>query len=144
MLADMCGSVLASKASLPRFWLFMYYTSPLTYLISSMFSTAVAKTDIECSQRELLEFQSPNGQTCGQYLAPFLKHASGSLLNPGSFEKCRYCPLHRTDDFLNTLNVKYGDRWWQYGLQWLYIVFNILCTFALYRVARARKTAQSP
>ncbi|KAF2185804.1 hypothetical protein K469DRAFT_750126 [Zopfia rhizophila CBS 207.26] len=111
-----CG-VLASESAMPRFWIFMYRISPLTYQISAMFSAAVANSDITCSGVELLVFHSASGHTCGEYLASFTSMTGGRIVNPDSRDTCQFCPLKNTNAFLQTLGIYYSDRWWQFLLQ---------------------------
>ena len=57
---------MVSSDELPRFWIFMYRVSPLTYLIDALLSTGVANTDVTCAPYELVEISPPQGMTCGQ------------------------------------------------------------------------------
>jgi ATP-binding cassette subfamily G (WHITE) protein 2 (PDR) len=130
-----CG-VLVQKDSLPRFWIFMYRVSPLTYLVAGMFAAGVANKEIVCSRVELLSFNSPANTTCGEYLNPFIDLAGGTLVNPESTSICQYCPLARTNDLLTILGIDYTERWMYFGIMFVYIVFNVLATFLIYYLAR--------
>lgn len=129
-------SVLASPSSLPRFWIFMYRLSPLTYQVSSMFSAAVAGTEIKCSDTELLRIPAQRGQTCGQYLASYTTMTGSRVVNPSSLDTCLICPLSETNDFLRSLGIHYGDRWWQFGIQLGYIACNVVGMIGLYWITR--------
>ncbi|KAJ8131104.1 hypothetical protein O1611_g2521 [Lasiodiplodia mahajangana] len=135
-----CG-ILVAPSRLPRFWIFLYRLAPLTYLIGGMASAAIGNTVVTCSQYELLRFASPPEQTCGQYLSQYLAYAdvSGTLLNPDTRGTCLYCPLHSTNTFLSTMEIYVGDCWFDLGLLFVYVSFNILATFGLYWIARVPK-----
>lgn len=94
------NGVLQPPSALPGFWIFMYRVSPLTYLVAGMASTGLHGRDIHCSQPELSIFNPPPGQTCQQYLAPYLSTAPGQLYNPSATQGCEYCPLSNADQYL--------------------------------------------
>ncbi|KAI0838467.1 ABC-2 type transporter-domain-containing protein [Hypoxylon sp. FL0890] len=77
-------SVIVTPTELPGFRIFMYRVSPATYLVGAMASAGIGNTVINCSKYELLRFDSPTGQTCGQYMSEYLGYTgvSGSLINP--------------------------------------------------------------
>ncbi|KZL71217.1 multidrug resistance protein cdr1 [Colletotrichum tofieldiae] len=120
-----CGVIVPSNA-LPGFWKFMYRVSPLTYLVDGLLSTGLAHNQVRCSDLELLQFNPTNGTTCGDYMAPYMQMAGGSVYNSNNTDTCQFCPLVTTDIFLGTVSSSYDQRWRSYGLMWVYIVFNIL------------------
>ncbi|ORY70232.1 AtrD, ABC-transporter [Pseudomassariella vexata] len=135
-----CG-VLVPPSQLPGFWIFMYRVAPLTYLVGAMTSASIGNTVMTCSPYELLRFDAPPGQTCGQYMAQYLSYpgVSGSLINPDATEQCLYCPLRQTNAFLATMGIDVDDRWRDFGLQFVYVAFNITATFVLYWLVRVPK-----
>jgi ATP-binding cassette subfamily G (WHITE) protein 2 (PDR) len=142
-----CG-ILASPDAFPRFWIFMYYISPFTYLTSAMLSTAVANTDLRCADNELLRFQPVQGMTCGEYMTPWIQGANGQpgmggdLMDWNATSDCMYCPMTRTNDFLATVRVSYDDRWRNFGIFWAYIVFNVFGALFLYWLTRVPKKSK--
>ncbi|KAI2466733.1 ABC-2 type transporter-domain-containing protein [Annulohypoxylon bovei var. microspora] len=135
------SGVMVPKSSLPGFWIFMYRVSPLTYVISAMLSVGVANHDVHCDDIELLSFQPPQGQTCGDYMAPYNSVAFGAVYNPDATSNCQFCSLSNTNVFLATVDSYYGDRWRNLGLIWAYVVFNVGATLLLYWVARVPKNS---
>ncbi|KAK1754275.1 ABC-2 type transporter-domain-containing protein [Echria macrotheca] len=133
-----CG-VLANPDTLPRFWIFMYRVSPFTYLASAMLSTAVANTEVVCAANEYLRFKPTNGSTCEQYLGPYMQAAGGYLLDPQSTGTCEYCPMSDTNVFLANAKADYADRWRNFGLLWIYIVFNVFAALFVYWLVRVPK-----
>ena len=132
------NGVFQSPQALPGFWIFMYRVSPLTYLVSGAVSTGLGGRQIQCSNTELNIFQPPPGETCGQYLAPYLTQAPGYLSNPGATADCSYCPLSTADQFLAGVEIFYSQRWRNFGIVWTYIIFNIFAATVLYYVFRVR------
>lgn len=132
-------SVLATKETLPGFWIFMYRVSPFTYLIGGMLATAVANSQVTCSQIELTVFDPPNGQNCGNYMSSFLNFAGGNLLNPEATVDCRYCSISDTNRFLSALSIEYSQRWRNFGIMLAYAVFNFCMAVFIYWLARVPK-----
>ncbi|OBT65135.1 hypothetical protein VE03_04737 [Pseudogymnoascus sp. 23342-1-I1] len=134
-----CG-VLATKDQLPGFWVFMYRLSPLTYLVAGMLTTAVADTDLVCATNELLRFDAFSGQNCSAYLAPYVR-ILGGYLHPGTegSAHCEFCPFGNTDQYLALLNMHYDQSWRNFGILWVFIVFNVCFAFFIYWLARVPK-----
>ena len=133
-----CG-VLASPDTLPRFWIFMYRVSPFTYLVSGMLATGVANTAVVCADNELLNIVPLANQTCQEYLGPYLMAAGGNLLNPEATDSCTMCPIASTNDFLAGVSSHYEDRWRNFGIIWVFIIFNIVGSLFVYWLARVPK-----
>ena len=117
-----CG-VLARPETLPRFWIFMYRISPLTYFVEGMLSTGVANQQVTCAANEYLRFNAPSGQTCGEYLQQYLVQTGGYLRDNAS-SSCELCSYGDTNTFLQTVNVTYANVWRDFGILWGYILFN--------------------
>jgi ATP-binding cassette subfamily G (WHITE) protein 2 (PDR) len=135
-----CG-VLAGPSDFPGFWIFMYRLSPFTYLTSGMLAVAVANTDIVCATNELLTIQPYGGDDCGTYMEPYRTYLGGRVLNPNDTSDCRFCPLANTNDFLAGVNSHYEDRWRNFGIMWVYCIFNVFAALVLYWWVRMPKNA---
>ncbi|KAM0481013.1 hypothetical protein ACHAPX_003904 [Trichoderma viride] len=133
-----CG-VLATSSSLPRFWIFMYRVSPFSYLVNGMLSVGVANTAVNCADNEFVRMQPPSGETCGKYLATFVNATGGNLLNPDSTTECVYCSISETNTYLASIGSHYSERWRNFGLIWVYIVFNIFAALGVYWLTRMPK-----
>jgi len=137
-----CG-VLATPDSLPRFWIFMYRVSPFTYLVSGMLSTGVANTEVICATNELLQFQPPANQTCQQYMQEYIQVFGGRLVDSGEGNTnttCQFCPISDTNTFLAGVSSNYNDRWRNFGLLWVYVLFNVCGAMFVYWLARMPKS----
>ncbi|KAL8695772.1 MAG: hypothetical protein Q9224_003171 [Gallowayella concinna] len=144
-----CG-VLASPTSLPGFWIFMYRVSPFTYLLNGMLATGLANTEVTCSDIELTTFNPRDGQTCGEYMQPYIDRpvgGGGYVLDPNATSQCQFCTVKYTNVYLAQLSSEYGTRWRNFGIMWAYIIFNIAAALFLYwlaRVPRKQKVQESP
>ncbi|CAM1504844.1 Fc.00g024350.m01.CDS01 [Cosmosporella sp. VM-42] len=139
MMTLLFSGVIVPYASLPGFWKFMYRVSPMTYIIGAMLSDGVALQQVHCSEIEFLTFQPAYNLTCGEYAGPFVQMAGGSLQNPAAMDQCMYCPVAETDSYLATIGVHYEDRWRNFGLAWVYIIFNSAAALGIYWLARVPK-----
>ncbi|EJD35710.1 hypothetical protein AURDEDRAFT_75031 [Auricularia subglabra TFB-10046 SS5] len=136
-----CG-VLANSKGL-GWWVWMYRVSPFTYYVSGILSTALAHAPIKCSDIEFVITQPPAGMTCGQFMGPFVQMVNGTLNNPNATSDCQSCMLSSTDQFLAQLNANYDNRWRDWGIDWIYIAFNIVGACFLYWLIRVPKKRNS-
>ncbi|TAQ91217.1 hypothetical protein B7494_g440 [Chlorociboria aeruginascens] len=138
-----CG-VLVSPNDLPRFWIFVYRASPLTYFIDGMVLAGLANTYLECSNVQLLHidlpFEGVSNLTCGEYLGSFLQYAGGTLKNPAATTDCLYCPVDQTNDLLQKLEFDIDHPWRNVGYLAVYVVFNSLAIYIIYWLVRVPKT----
>lgn len=132
------NGVLIPPVALPGFWVFMYRVSPLTYWVSGIVATIVHGRPVECSATELSTFDPPANQTCQQYLELYLERSPGTLLNPKALSNCQLCGLTTADQFVSQSKINWEDRWRNWGIGWVYIVFNIAVAVLLYYLFRVR------
>ncbi|KAK7186363.1 ABC multidrug transporter [Paraphaeosphaeria sporulosa] len=146
MLYAFCG-ILAGPDKLPGFWIFMYRANPFTYLVSSFMSTALGQAPAYCLPNEFQTFLPPPNQTCGQYMQDYIGMAGGYLQDPRATDTCNFCQLSSTDQFLQQINATWENRWRDFGLLWVYVVFNVAAATALYwlcRVPGVKKKTKTP
>jgi ABC-type multidrug transport system permease subunit len=139
LIIDSFYSVLVSPAALPRFWIFMYRVSPVTYLVSAMVSTGVAGVNVVCAANEIVRFNPPSGQTCSSYLKAYMSYMGGTLLNPSATEQCEFCRSADTDSVLASRSIYFEDRWRNFGISLIYSAVNVvgaLCLYYLFRVPK--------
>lgn len=133
------NGVMQAPDALPGFWIFMYRVSPFTYWNSAMASVQTHGRHVVCSTAELSIFDPPSGMTCWQYLEKYATAAGGQVMNHNATSSCEYCAVTVADQYLATSGIKYDQRWRNFGLVWVYIVFNIfiaVSTYYLFRVKR--------
>lgn len=133
-----CG-VLQTPTALPGFWIFMYRVSPFTYLVEGMLSTGIANQAVHCAANEFLTFQPPSGQTCGQYMDPYISKAGGYLKSSSATSDCEYCTYDSTNVFLKAVSASYSHSWRDFGILWGYILFNTGAAVFIYWLARVPK-----
>jgi len=133
-----CG-VLQGPTALPGFWIFMYRVSPFTYWVGGITSTQLHDRPITCSDSELSIFSPPSGQSCQQYLSPFLEQAPGTLQNPDATIDCRYCSLSIADQYMASSNIYWSERWRNFGVMWAFIGFNVFIAVLTYYLFRVKK-----
>jgi pleiotropic drug resistance (PDR) family protein len=133
-----CG-VLVSPNALPGFWIFMYRVSPFTYLIDGMLSTAVMNTAVVCADNELLHFDPPSSQTCGEYMSTYINTAGGYLQDANASTDCSFCQISETNTFLASVSSHPQHVWRNWGILWAYIAFNIFGAIFFYWLGRVPK-----
>ncbi|KAM0664571.1 hypothetical protein ACQRIU_006429 [Beauveria bassiana] len=139
LMSILFNGVLQPPNALPGFWIFMYRVSPFTYWIAGIVATMLHGREVTCSETETQIFDPRDGQTCGSYLAPLAGSAPGTLQNPDATADCRYCSYRVADQFLAGSRIYWSERWRNFGLMWVYIVFNIAMAIFLYYIFRVRK-----
>lgn len=132
-----CG-VLAGPSALPRFWIFMYYLSPFTYMVEGMLVTGLANTKVVCSSIEFSTFNPPSGKTCIEYMDSYIRQSGGYLLEgtQNNTRDCKFCSASETNTVLATMSAHYSHRWRNLGILWAYVLFNICAALFLYWLAR--------
>ena len=134
-----CG-VMVTKEALPRFWIFMYRVSPLTYYIDALLAVGVANVPVVCTENEFLEFTPTLGMTCGEYMKPYLEMTHmGYLQDENATLVCRFCEYSSTNNYLDTVSAYYKYRWRNYGIFICYIVINYVAAILFYYLARVPK-----
>jgi len=130
------NGVFQAPSALPGFWIFMYRVSPFTYWVAGLAATQLHGKEINCSSRELSVFDPPAGETCGTYLASYLRTSGAQLSNPNAMVGCQVCSLSTSDQYLSGVGISWDDRWRDFGIFWGYIAFNIFAAVMLYYVFR--------
>lgn len=119
----------------------MYRVSPFTYMVSGILSTGLANSYIKCSEDELLRFMPPANTICSTYLNSYIRDYGGylTLESIDSISECVYCTGNDTNIFLNSISSDYSDRWRNWGIVWVYVVFNVVAAIGLYWLIRVPK-----
>jgi ATP-binding cassette subfamily G (WHITE) protein 2 (PDR) len=137
------NGILVGPKILPRFWIFMYRVNPFTYLVSSFMAAALGQAPAYCAETEFQKFDTPNNQTCGQYMENYISMAGGYLRDAQSSDQCQYCQIDNTDQFLKSISSDWNTRWRDFGLLWIYIAFNIAGAIFVYWLCRVPKTKKA-
>ncbi|KAI6145202.1 ABC-2 type transporter-domain-containing protein [Pisolithus tinctorius] len=122
-----------------KWWKWMYWTSPFSYLIDGLIGEAVGNMDINCSTTELVVIQPPSNMTCGDYMTTFISEVGGYLTNSSATSACNYCPYRTTDQYLGSnFNIMYQHRWRDVGVLLGFTGFNTVAIFVLTYLFRLR------
>ncbi|KAI6026023.1 ABC-2 type transporter-domain-containing protein [Pisolithus marmoratus] len=122
-----------------KWWQWMYWTSPFTYLVEGLLGQAVANMNINCSPTELVVIEPPSNMTCGEYMTTFISEVGGHLTNSSATSACNYCPYRSTDQFLSSnFNILYHHRWRDLGIVLGFTGFNTIAIFVLTYLCRIR------
>ncbi|KAF2866968.1 putative multidrug resistance ABC transporter [Massariosphaeria phaeospora] len=140
-----CG-ILATPAQFPRFWIFMYRLSPFTYMVAGMLSVGVANSQVQCAPNEYVHFNPVQG-TCGEYIANYKAVMGGYMMDDNATSDCSWCAMGDTNVFLSAVSANYSDVWRNFGILWVYVIFNIfgaLFFYWLVRVPKVKKEKEDP
>jgi ABC-type multidrug transport system permease subunit len=115
-----------------RYWL--YYLNPFNYLMGSMLVFTTFDVPVHCGRNEFAVFNTPDGQSCGEYLADYMQGLGSrtNLLNPNDTQDCRVCPYRTGSDYLYTMNLKgYYYGWRDAAIVALFAISSYACVYAL-------------
>ncbi|GAM19699.1 hypothetical protein SAMD00019534_028740 [Acytostelium subglobosum LB1] len=123
-----CG-VMTPPQDLPKFWRsWMYPLNPARYFLEGIVTNVLKHVKVHCKPSDLLYFDPPPGQTCGQYTQEFFNNTlfspSGYIDNPADTTNCGYCTYQQGSDYYNTLDWTFENRWRNFGILTCYWVFN--------------------
>jgi len=138
VLSLLFSGIIQPPTVMPKFWRFLWHTSPLAHWTAGIAATGLHNRKIACAAAEFATFDPPKGATCGAYLNQFLNviHAPGYLVNPKAISNCHYCAVKQADQILAQSSIYWSDRWTNLGYGMAYIGFNIIMTVVLYKVFR--------
>lgn len=146
VLVGFCG-VLVPYSQIQEFWRYwIYYLDPFNYLISSILTFTVFDNEVQCRNHEYAVFDTPNNQTCQEYLAPFKAGlgARTNLVNPEATSGCRVCQYRFGSDYLSTLNINdYYVGWRDAGIIVIFSISSYVMVYLFMKLrTKATKTAE--
>ncbi|KAF8314175.1 hypothetical protein DL93DRAFT_2228010 [Clavulina sp. PMI_390] len=122
-----------------RYWL--YYLDPWSYLLGGQVVFSMRDIPVVCATTEFATFSPPANQTCGDYMAPFLKVVGGYLNNPNATAGCQYCEYSIGNQYLDSVNLggkADGPR--DIGVSALYMIACFVILFiAMWARSRPKK-----
>lgn len=145
-LVSFCG-VLVPYAQIQAFWRYwIYWLNPFNYLMGSLLVFVDWGRPIQCKESEFAIFNPPQGQSCADYLAPYLAGpgSGNNLVNPDAFEECRVCQYTTGSDYLRTINLMdYYYGWRDAAICVIFALSSYALVFALMKVrTKASKKAE--
>lgn len=99
-----------------------------------------------CKEPEFAIFDTPDGQTCQQYLPDFM-HGMGfrmNLTSPGATSGCRVCQYGRGSDYLYNINLKdYYYGWRDNAIVVIFVISSYALVYGMMKLrTRATKKAE--
>ncbi|BFZ58612.1 ATP-binding cassette transporter snq2 [Savitreella phatthalungensis] len=129
VLLQLFTGIIRPVSQFPKFWLFIYYSSPVRYFISGLLAAVLHGKEVRCLPEEFAIVNPPTGQSCSSYLGPFLENYTGYLDNPGDSTACRVCQFSNADQYLDQLQFSYGFRWQSLGILAAFCITNVLLVY---------------
>ncbi|KAI9146800.1 ABC multidrug transporter atrB [Paramyrothecium foliicola] len=133
-LVAFCG-VYVPFSQIQEFWRYwLYYLNPFTYLMGSMLVFTTFDAPVHCGKDELAVFNTPEGQTCGDYLSDYMQGlgSRSNLLNPTDTQDCKVCQYRTGSDYLFALNLNdYYYGWRDTAIVVLFAISSYSCVYAL-------------
>ncbi|KAG0680919.1 hypothetical protein C6P42_004577 [Pichia californica] len=120
------------------FWKFMYRANAMTYWVASLLSAGVGDTHLICSEKEIVYFKPPDGQSCSEYIDPYMNQFGGYSTNSKD-GLCGFCSASDTNTYLKSVHVTYSKRWRDWGIFICFIAINLIAMFFFYWLARVPK-----
>lgn len=124
-----CG-VAIPKPQIPKFWrVWLYELNPFTRLVSGMVVTELHDRPVVCTPSEYNSFTAPPGQDCGTYMQDFFANGGPGYLLNNATDACQYCAYKVGDEFYQTFQMEFDNRWRDIGIFACYIVSNLVLLF---------------
>ncbi|KAI0922386.1 hypothetical protein AcV7_005930 [Taiwanofungus camphoratus] len=119
-------------------WRWMNRVSPATYFIEGFLGQAVGRQQISCTPVQFIKINPPSGQSCSQYMEPYISLYGGYLTDQDAISNCMYCLYRTTDQYLKTLNIFYDNHWKDLGIFCIYTALNVVGIYIFMYLCRIR------
>lgn len=114
--------------------------------MGSLLTFTVWDVEVKCTDSEFALFDTPDNQTCSEYLESFLNTlGSGTnLVNPDATSGCKVCQYARGSDYLNTVNLTHHyDGWRDAAIVVIFAISSYAMVFLLMKLrTKASKKAE--
>ncbi|KAM0408787.1 hypothetical protein ACHAPD_011786 [Fusarium lateritium] len=136
-------SLIFCSSRVPRryAWILDLHVQGVTYFFSGVLSAGLGNSQISCSTEEYLRFSPPPSMNCSTYLEPYIDAFDGYLTSEsmGSTAECVFCSGNDTNVFLETVSANFDDRCRDFGIFWVYIIFNMAAAPMLFWLTKVPK-----
>lgn len=107
----------------------MYWLTPFKYMLEGFLGLLLGGLPIKCSEKELAIFSPPPGQSCESYAGDFVRQSTGymQIMDNGM---CGFCQYADGTAYAASFNVFPKYIWRDFGIVWVYIIFNFAVVFA--------------
>jgi ABC-type multidrug transport system permease subunit len=136
-----CG-LMQPPSQMPHFWSsWMYWVDPFHYYIEGLTVNELADAVVHCTDKDLIKFNVPPGQTCGQYTQSFFQQSgvTGYIDNPDAVspEQCGYCQYKSGPEFYETtMGWNAANKWRNFGILVAFFAFNFIFFVAMVYLRR--------
>ncbi|KAI7893457.1 ABC-2 type transporter-domain-containing protein [Mucor mucedo] len=128
--------------SMPKFWSsWMYYLDPYHYLTEGLITNALNGVAVVCGADDFIKIKAPPGQNCGDYMSEFFSDGGlGYIGNPNSTDYCDYCQYSTGNDYFESrIGWSFSNRWRNFGILWIFTMFNVVAFVLLTYTFRKQK-----
>ncbi|KAI9314324.1 ABC-2 type transporter-domain-containing protein [Dichotomocladium elegans] len=127
------AGLMQTVSAMPRFWsAWMYWLNPFHYFVEGLATNELHSIDVRCNENDFVKFTPPTGQTCGEYMAPYLTYGPGYVDNPNATDLCNYCTYKSGTEFY-TLAFEWdvSHKWRNLGIIAGFFGFNMIVFLGL-------------
>ncbi|KAK2672901.1 hypothetical protein RAB80_010444 [Fusarium oxysporum f. sp. vasinfectum] len=96
---------------------------PYRIVAGAFLGAAIHDQPVRCEEGEFARFEPPSGQSCDEYVEPFIQRAGG-YVTTGSDGYCEFCQYATGDEFGAGFSVYYRNIWRDFGIFCAFIAFN--------------------
>ncbi|CDS09454.1 hypothetical protein LRAMOSA10814 [Lichtheimia ramosa] len=128
------AGMMQPPSAMPRFWsAWMYWLDPFHYYIEGLTTNEMEHIIVECSDRDLVKFSPPSGQTCGEYMANYLNNGGpGYIVDENATDMCGYCNYKSGPEYYGTIyQWDAANKWRDLGIIFAFFVFNVFLFIGL-------------
>ncbi|CAO3627721.1 unnamed protein product [Mucor fragilis] len=136
------NGIFQPPGSMPAFWSsWMYWLNPYHYLVEGLVTNGLDAVEVVCEDKDYIKINTPPGSTCGEYMSQYFADGGlGYLGNPNSTDLCDYCQYSTGNDYYEyRIGWSFSNRWRNFGLLWLFTLFNVAVFFVFVYVFRKQK-----
>ncbi|GAM17381.1 hypothetical protein SAMD00019534_005560 [Acytostelium subglobosum LB1] len=135
-----CG-VMAPPDDLPTFWRsWMYHLDPVHYFVEGLVTNVLSHVTVTCTEEDLIKFNPPPGQTCGEYTAIFETYPhTGYITNQNQTSDCGYCLYSHGSEYYHQLGWSESHRWRNFGILGCFWIFNVLMLSVFIYMSRKQR-----
>ncbi|KAJ8660040.1 hypothetical protein O0I10_004267 [Lichtheimia ornata] len=122
------AGLMQPEASMPYFWRkWMYWLDPFHYYIEGLATNELSNVQVTCNSDDLLTFNPPPNQTCGEYMTNFFNSGgSGYIDNPNDTTACQYCAYSSgTEFFEQNFGWSASNKWRDLGIMIAFFIFDL-------------------
>ncbi|GAA5811509.1 hypothetical protein MFLAVUS_004946 [Mucor flavus] len=136
------AGIFQPPAAMPSFWSsWMYSLNPYHYIVEGLITNALDGVKVICGESDFIKIKAPVGQNCGDYMTEFFADGGlGYIGNPNSTDFCDYCQYTTGNDYYESrLGWSFDNRWRNFGILWIFTLFNVAVFVVLTYLFRKQK-----